>query len=129
MSYCPSDLLYTKSHEWLRKEGDDVITVGITDHAQSSMGDLVFVELPDEGDTVSEGDEIAVVESVKTAADIYGPVSGEIVAINEALAETPDKVNADPYGDGWLFQMKVDDIEKLEEKMSAEEYQQQIEEE
>ena len=129
MSYCPSDLRYTKSHEWLREEGNDIVTVGVTDHAQAAMGDLVFVDLPDVGDTISEGDEIAVVESVKTAADVYSPMTGEIVAVNDELVETPEKVNTDPYGDGWLFQIKVDDALKLSELLTAEEYQKQVEEE
>ncbi len=108
----PEHLMYTKTHEWLRKEGDDTYTVGITDHAQGLLGDIVFVDLPEFDVDVGLGDEIAVIESVKTAADVYSPLNGHIMAINESLTATPDIVNRDPYGDGWLFQIKIDDKSK-----------------
>jgi glycine cleavage system H protein len=105
MSNVPADLKYTEEHEWLRSEADGVMTVGITDHAQSTLGDIVFLELPEVGKAVSAGDAIAVVESVKAASDIYAPVSGEIVAVNDAILDTPDAVNADAYA-SWLFKIK-----------------------
>lgn len=106
MSELPGDLLYTNEHEWLRKEEDGSVTLGITDHAQSALGDLVYVELPEVGQEVEAGGEMAVVESVKAASDVYAPISGEIVAVNEDLADDPEKINADPYGDGWIVRMQ-----------------------
>jgi len=106
MSELPGDLQYTKEHEWLRREEDGSVTIGITDHAQSSLGDLVYVELPEIGQEVEEGGEMAVVESVKAASDVYAPVAGSIVAVNEVLADDPEKINADPYGDGWIVRMQ-----------------------
>ena len=106
MSELPGDLLYTSDHEWLRREDDGSVTVGITDHAQSALGDLVYVELPEEGQEVEAGGEMAVVESVKAASDVYAPISGTIIAINEALSDDPEKINADPYGDGWIVRMQ-----------------------
>jgi glycine cleavage system H protein len=101
----PSDLKYTKSHEWLRQEADGTVTVGITDHAQEALGDIVFLELPDTGRTVKAGEECAVVESVKAASDIYAPVSGEVVARNDAAVDAPESVNQDAYA-AWLFKLK-----------------------
>jgi len=105
MSELPGDLLYTSEHEWLRREEDGTVTVGITDHAQGALGDLVYVELPEVGQEVEAGGEMAVVESVKAASDVYAPISGEVVAVNESLADDPEQVNADPYGDGWIVRI------------------------
>lgn len=109
MSTIPQELKYASSHEWVRSEGNGVYTVGITEHAQDLLGDMVFVELPDVGDTVAQGDDVAVAESVKAASDIYAPISGEVVAINEALNDSPETVNSAPYTDGWMFQIKAAD--------------------
>ncbi|MBU1437920.1 MAG: glycine cleavage system protein GcvH [Gammaproteobacteria bacterium] len=109
MSNIPQELKYASSHEWVRSEGNGVYTVGITEHAQDLLGDMVFVELPDVGDTVAQGDDVAVAESVKAASDIYAPISGDIVAVNEALNDSPETVNSAPYADGWLFQIKASD--------------------
>ena len=98
----PGDLLYTDEHEWLRQEEDGSVTIGITDHAQVALGDLVYVELPDVGEEVDAGGEMAVVESVKAASDVYAPVAGTVRAVNDELADDPEKINADPYGDGWI---------------------------
>jgi glycine cleavage system H protein len=117
-----ADLRYTKDHEWIRIEGD-VGTVGITDYAQSQLGDVVYVELPAIGKTVSKGAEAAVVESVKAASDIYAPVSGEVVAINEALEGTPGTVNEQAESGGWFFRMKIADAAELDGLMSADDYQ------
>ncbi|MEQ5840351.1 glycine cleavage system protein H [Paraburkholderia acidicola] len=106
MSNVPADLKYTEEHEWIRTEADGTLTVGITDHAQSTLGDIVFLELPEVGKSVKAGDAIGVVESVKAASDIYSPVAGEIVAVNSAIADTPDDVNSDAYG-AWLFKIKL----------------------
>ena len=129
MSDIPSDLRYMSSHEWVRVDADGTAYVGITDHAQNAMGDLVYVELPEVGDTLAAGDEVGVVESVKAASDIYSPVSGEIIAINEELNDNPEQVNSDPFGDGWLYRIKMSDPGELEDLMSAEEYAEQLEEE
>lgn len=106
MSELPGDLKYTNEHEWLRQEEDGSVTIGITDHAQSALGDLVYVELPEVGQDVESGGEMAVVESVKAASDVYAPISGSVLAVNDALADDPEKINADPYGDGWIVRMK-----------------------
>jgi len=106
MNELPGDLKYTKEHEWLRQEEDGTVTIGITDHAQSALGDLVYVELPEVGQEVESGGEMAVVESVKAASDVYAPISGEIVAVNEGLADDPEKINADAFGDGWIVRLK-----------------------
>lgn len=105
MSHIPNELQYTQTHEWVRKE-DDMLTVGITDHAQTMLGDLVYVELPEAETNLEEGQECAVVESVKAAADIYSPISGEVIEINIAVIENPHLINQDPYGNGWLFRIK-----------------------
>jgi len=109
MSETPADLKYTKSHEWVRDAGDGTVTLGITDHAQAALGDLVFVEVPEVGRKLAVGDACAVVESVKAASDVYCPVSGEVVEANEGLADAPEKVNDAPYGDGWLIKIRLDD--------------------
>ncbi|MEE4329705.1 MAG: glycine cleavage system protein GcvH [Wenzhouxiangella sp.] len=127
MSEIPSDLRYSESHEWVSQEEEGLVKVGITDHAQEQLGDLVFVELPEEGASFSQGDACAVVESVKAASDIYCPVSGEIVAVNELLADTPETVNTDPYNDGWLFTVKIDDADELDGLMDSEAYAEHIE--
>ncbi len=126
MSHLPNDLKYLSSHEWLRLEADGTAYIGITDHAQAQMGDLVYVECPEVGSELGAGDEAGVVESVKAASDIYCPVAGEVVAINEQLEDTPELVNSDPYGDGWMFRIKVSDVSDIEGMLSAEEYQAQI---
>ncbi|EPX82829.1 Glycine cleavage system H protein [Salipiger mucosus DSM 16094] len=112
---------FTEEHEWLRVE-DDVVVVGITNHAAEQLGDVVFVELPDEGATVSKDDEIVVIESVKAASDILAPLDGEIVEVNEAIVEEPAKVNEDPEGDAWFFKMKVEDLSALDDMMDAAAY-------
>jgi glycine cleavage system H protein len=121
MSELPGDLKYTKEHEWLRQEEDGTVTVGITDHAQGALGDLVYVELPDNGLVVEAGGEMAVVESVKAASDVYAPIGGEVVAVNEDLADDPEKINADPYGDGWIVRLKPSGDDG--ETMTPDEYQ------
>ncbi len=125
MSNTPSDLKYATSHEWVRLDGD-IVTVGITDHAQEALGDLVFVELPEVGDEVGAGDEAGVVESVKAASDIYAPVSGEVVEINAALEDTPELINTDPYGEGWMYKIKVTAVDELDDLLSADEYDSQV---
>ena len=126
MSNIPAELKYVASHEWLRMEDDGMITVGITDHAQDLLGDIVFIELPEVGDTVAVDDEIAVVESVKAASDVYAPITGEIVAINDSLEDEPEIVNTDPYGDGWFFKIRPDNADDYDELMSADEYKNEL---
>ncbi|WP_158768787.1 glycine cleavage system protein GcvH [Paraglaciecola sp. L1A13] len=126
MSNIPADLRYAATHEWVRPEGNGIFTVGISEHAQELLGDMVFVELPDVGSTVSAGDDIAVAESVKAASDVYAPICGEIVAVNEDLEDSPELVNSDPYGDGWLFRIKADDIKEVEGLLDAESYETSI---
>lgn len=128
MSNIPADLKYASTHEWVRDEGDGTFTVGISEHAQDLLGDMVFVELPDVGDKVETGDDIAVAESVKAASDIYAPISGEIVAVNEDLEDSPETVNNDPYGDGWLFKIKADDSSELKNLLDADAYEASIDE-
>ncbi|WP_206484069.1 glycine cleavage system protein GcvH [Thalassotalea sp. G2M2-11] len=128
MSNIPSELKYATSHEWVRNEGDGIVTVGITEHAQDLLGDMVFVELPEVGENVSTGDDVAVAESVKAASDIYAPVSGEIVEVNEDLEDSPELVNSDAFGDGWLFKVKLDDESELEALLDAEGYASSIDE-
>ncbi len=122
MADVPGDLKYSKDHEWVRLEEDGTVTIGVTDHAQAALGDMVFVELPEIGATLAEGDACAVVESVKAASDVYSPLNGEVTAANEALADAPELVNQDPYGDGWIYRMQLDNEDDLGELMSAEEY-------
>lgn len=128
MSNIPADLKYASTHEWVRDEGDGTFTIGISEHAQDLLGDMVFVELPDVGDKVETGDDIAVAESVKAASDIYAPMSGEVVAINEDLEDAPETVNNDPYGDGWLFKIKADDSSELQNLLDADAYEASIDE-
>lgn len=123
MSNVPSDLKYVASHEWLRQEADGTITVGITDHAQDLLGDIVFLELPEEGATVEADQEIAVVESVKAASDVYAPIAGEIIEINADLVDSPDTINSDPYGEGWFFKIKPANPSDFDGLMDADEYQ------
>lgn len=125
MSNTPNDLKYASSHEWARLDGD-VVTVGITDHAQEALGDLVYVELPEVGATIAAGDEAGVVESVKAASDIYAPVSGEIIAVNDVLGDTPETINTDPYGEGWIYKIRITDASELDNLMSGEEYDAQV---
>ena len=125
MSEVPSELKYTKSHEWLREEEDGTITVGITDHAQEQLGDLVFVELPEAGTDFVAGDECCVVESVKAASDVYMPVSGEVIEVNENLADEPEAINSAPYDNGWLFKLQPSGNE-IEEMLDADSYQAEI---
>lgn len=122
MSNIPAELKYVESHEWLRKEEDGTITVGITDFAQAALGDVVFIELPEVGTEVDADEDIAVVESVKAASDVYAPISGKIVAVNEELVDAPEKANDDPYGDAWFFRMEPTDPNVLDGLMSAEDY-------
>ena len=126
MSNIPAELKYIASHEWLRLEDDGTITVGITDHAQDLLGDVVFVELPEVGANISVDDEIAVVESVKAASDVYAPISGEVVAINEGLEDDPEVINSDPYGEGWLYKMKASNMDDYEGLLTAEEYENEL---
>ena len=122
MSEIPEDLRYLSSHEWARKNMDGTITVGISDRAQESLGDVVFVDLPAVGDHVSTGEECALVESVKAASDIFPPVSGEVVEINEALEDEPELINDGPYASGWLFRVRPDDDAELDDSLDAEAY-------
>ncbi len=128
MQEIPGDLKFMNSHEWARVEDDGLVTVGISDHAQSLLGDLVYVELPGEGDQVDTSNACAVVESVKAASDVYSPVAGEIVAVNEALADKPETINEDAWGDGWIFVVKPSNLaEDMEELLGPDEYQELIE--
>ena len=129
MSNIPSELKYTETHEWVQKNDDGTVTVGITDHAQSLLGDLVFIELPELNTAFTIGEESGVVESVKAASDIYSPITGEVIEVNEALVNNPGLVNTDPYGDGWLFRLQPDDLDELNELFDAEKYQLSISEE
>ena len=121
----PEDLQYTKSHEWVRIEGDTA-TIGITDHAQDELGDVVFVELPDEGATFDAGDSFGTVESVKAVSDLYTPVGGEVVEVNSALEDAPENINEDPYGEGWIVKLRTTDEADI---LSPEEYEKVVEEE
>jgi glycine cleavage system H protein len=128
MSNVPKELKYRDSHEWVRKNADGTYTVGITEHAQELLGDMVFVDLPEVGATFSAGEECAVAESVKAASDIYAPVSGEIVAVNEALIDAPEQVNSEPYAGGWLFQINASDESELDSLLDADAYKASIDE-
>ncbi|MDG2098610.1 MAG: glycine cleavage system protein GcvH [Glaciecola sp.] len=129
MSNIPAELRYAASHEWVRPEGNGVYTVGITEHAQELLGDMVFLDLPDEGDQIAMGDDVAVAESVKAASDVYAPITGEVIEVNEDLEDSPELVNSDPYGDGWLFKVKADDISEVESLLDADGYAESIEDE
>jgi glycine cleavage system H protein len=126
MSEIPSELKYTKSHEWVRSEDDGTVTIGITDHAQELLGDLVFVELPEVGTEMSAEDAVCVVESVKAASDVYMPISGEVVEINTILADAPETINDSPYDDGWLIRVQPSSPDELEDLMDADSYDAEI---
>jgi len=128
MSNIPSELRYATSHEWVRNEGNGIVTVGITEHAQDLLGDMVFVELPDVDDEISTGDDVAVAESVKAASDIYAPVSGKVIEVNEDLEDSPELVNSDAFGDGWMFKVKLEDESELDALLDAEAYKNSIDE-
>ena len=129
MANIPTELRYAKTHEWARLEDDGTVVVGISDTAQSALGDLVFVEVPEAGTEVASGDACAIVESVKAASDVYSPIAGEIIAANEALGDAPEMINQDPYGDGWIMRMKPADAGEIGEMMDAEAYEAFLEEE
>ncbi|MBP6700356.1 MAG: glycine cleavage system protein GcvH [Halioglobus sp.] len=129
MSHTPTELKYASSHEWARLEDDGTVTVGISDHAQGALGDVVFVELPELGTVFAAGDEAGVVESVKAASDIYAPVGGEVIEVNAALEDEPEMVNAEPYNEGWFFKLQPSDTDELDALLSAGEYQQQCDDE
>jgi len=129
MSNTPADLRYTKSHEWVRSESDGTVTVGISDHAQELLGDLVFVETPEVGASLEAGTACAVVESVKAASDVYAPVAGEVVAVNDQLGDSPELVNNDAFGEGWLFRIKPADASAVGALMDADAYQALVDEE
>jgi glycine cleavage system H protein len=122
MSSIPTNLKYAESHEWVRSESDGTLTIGISDHAQQALGDLVFVEVPEVGRSLAKGAAAAVVESVKAASDVYSPVSGEVIAANEALSAAPELVNTDPYGEGWLFKLKPSNDAELSQLLDAAAY-------
>ncbi|KFC78130.1 MULTISPECIES: glycine cleavage system protein GcvH [Buttiauxella] len=129
MSNVPNELKYSKEHEWLRKESDGTYTVGITEHAQELLGDMVFVDLPEVGTTVSTGDDCAVAESVKAASDIYAPISGEIIAVNTELSDSPELINSEPYAAGWIFKIKASDESELDGLLDATAYEALLEDE
>jgi glycine cleavage system H protein len=129
MSELPGDLLYTKEHEWLRREDDGTVSIGVTDHAQSALGDLVYVELPEVGQDVEEGGDMAVVESVKAASDVYAPIAGTVTAVNEELADTPETINSDPYGEGWIVRLQPSGDIDEGELMTPDAYQELLDEE
>lgn len=129
MSELRKELKYLASHEWARVEEDGTVTIGISDHAQDSLGDVVYVETPEVGSTVSVGEEAGVVESVKAASDIYSPVSGVVIAVNEALQDAPETVNDSPYDDGWFFKVQPTDLSELDEAMDAAAYKEALEDE
>jgi glycine cleavage system H protein len=125
MSEVPSELKFLSSHEWVMVE-DGVATIGVSDHAQELLGDLVYVELPEAGTTVAAGDSVGVIESVKAASDTYAPISGEIIEINGDLEDAPERINLDPYGDGWMYKLAIEDPEELENLLDAESYSESI---
>ena len=127
MSNIPTELRYAESHEWAELLDDGTIRIGISDHAQEQLGDLVFIELPEQGATVTVGEACSVVESVKAASDVYAPISGEVITVNDALDDAPETVNNDAYGDGWLFTVKPDDAAQMDDLMDAEAYGEHIE--
>lgn len=129
MSELPGDLMYTREHEWLRREDDGSVSIGITDHAQAALGDLVYVELPEVGQDVNSGGDMAVVESVKAASDVYAPIDGNVVAVNEELADDPEKINSDPYGDGWIVRVQPGGVIDESELLSPDDYQALLDEE
>ena len=125
MSQIPEELYYTKEHEWMRVEGDEIV-IGITDHAQDALTDIVYIELPSEGDVMEDMGEFAIVESVKSASPIFAPLAGTVVAVNEALEAEPELMNSDPYGDGWIIRMKLDAPEAITTMMSAADYKAEL---
>ena len=125
MSEVPDNLYYTKEHEWIRVEGDEIV-IGITDHAQNALTDIVYIELPDSGDICEDMGEFAIVESVKSASPIYAPLAGEITAVNDSLEDTPELMNTDPYGDGWIIKMRLADASEISGLMSADDYRAEI---
>lgn len=125
----PSDRRYTSSHEWAQKEKESIVNIGITEHAQHRLGDVVFVELPQVGTVVKKGQDCAVIESVKAASDIYAPVAGEIIAVNTQLGDTPETINQSPYEGGWLFQIKMSNTAEFDGLLAAEQYEAQVQEE
>ncbi|MCE3002993.1 MAG: glycine cleavage system protein GcvH [Xanthomonadaceae bacterium] len=127
MNEIPGDLKFLKSHEWARMEDDGTVTVGISDHAQGQLGDLVYVELPSLGDTVEAGNACAVVESVKAASDVYSPVSGKVIKVNDALADAPETINADAFGEGWIFRIAPSNPSEMDELLTPDDYAEQIE--
>ena len=127
MSNVPSELKFLSSHEWVLVDGD-IATIGVSDHAQELLGDLVFVELPELESSVSAGDSVAVIESVKAASDTYAPVSGEIIEVNDELEDSPERINDDPYGDGWMYKIKMEDPDEVGDLLGAEAYTESIEE-
>lgn len=129
MNEIPGDLKFLKSHEWARIEDSGRITIGISEHAQGLLGDLVYVELPTIGDTVKAGNACAVVESVKAASDVYSPVSGKVIAVNSALADKPETINEDAYGEGWIFAIQPDDMAEMDEMLDPDDYATMIEDE
>lgn len=129
MSEIRKELRYLSSHEWARVEEDGTVTIGITDHAQEALGDVVFVEVPEVGSTVTVGEEAGVVESVKAASDIYTLVSGEVVEVNELLQDAPETVNSSPYDEGWFFRVRPDDLSELENALDPEDYRSVVEDE
>lgn len=124
----PTNLQYTKTHEWVRVDSDDVVTIGITDHAQSSLGDMVFVELPEVGSTIDSGSECGVIESVKSASDLYAPLGGEVIAVNSEVIDTPSLLNTDPQGAGWLMQVRLNDKSQLANLLDSDAYSAILEE-
>ncbi|WP_049722634.1 glycine cleavage system protein GcvH [Gilvimarinus polysaccharolyticus] len=129
MSDIRNELKYLPSHEWARLEADGTVTIGISDHAQDSLGDVVYVETPEVGSSIAAGEEAGVVESVKAASDIFSPVSGEVIAVNETLEDAPEQVNESPYDDGWFFKVKPTDLSELDDALDADGYQNAIESE
>jgi glycine cleavage system H protein len=127
MSNVPAELKFLSSHEWVLVE-DDIATIGVSDHAQELLGDLVFVELPEPESSVSAGDSVAVIESVKAASDTYAPVSGQIIEVNDELEDSPERINDDPYGDGWMYKIKMEDPDEVGNLLNAEAYTESIEE-
>ncbi|MDL5365093.1 glycine cleavage system protein GcvH [Xanthomonas sp. NCPPB 2654] len=128
MSEIPGDLKFLKSHEWARVEGNGRVTIGISDHAQGLLGDLVYVELPNVGDDVVAGNGVAVVESVKAASDVYSPLTGKVVEVNAALSDKPETINEDAYGEGWIFVLEIADQEQLNELLTPDDYAELLEE-
>ena len=129
MNEIPGDLRFLKSHEWARVEDDGNVTVGISDHAQSQLGDLVYVELPAVGDAVEAGNGCAVVESVKAASDVYAPISGKVIRVNDALTDKPEIINEDAYGEGWIFTVELEEPEQLNELLAPDDYAELLEDE